>query len=100
MRVSCRQTDWGVEFSVKASPGSRKNEIRGVLDGALKVSVTAVAEKGKANAAIVKLLSKELGIAKTRIELTSGTTSALKKILVRGAKLQLLEEQLSRLVNK
>ena len=100
MCISCRQMDLGVEFLVKASPGSRKNETRGVVEGALKISVTAVAEKGQANAAIIKLLSRELKIAKSQIELTSGATSAHKKFLVRGAELQLLEEQLSRLVAK
>ena len=53
MQIHFRTTESGVEFPVKASPGSRKNEIRGVINGALKGSVTAPAEKGKANAAII-----------------------------------------------
>ena len=100
MIVHFRQTDEGVEFAVKASPGSRENEIRGVVDGVLKISVTAVAEKGKANAAIIKLLSKELRIAKNRIELTSGATTSRKRFLVHGIELQTLEEQLVPMINK
>jgi uncharacterized protein (TIGR00251 family) len=98
MGVNLRQRNAGVELMVKASPGSRKNEIRGVVDGALKISVTAVAEKGKANAAIVKLLSSSLGIAKSRIELSSGATASVKKFIVQDIELAVLEEQLSDLI--
>jgi uncharacterized protein (TIGR00251 family) len=94
MKLDLKQTDAGVELPVKALAGSRRNEIRGVVNGMLKVSVTAVAEKGKANQAIIKLLAKELGIAKSRIELISGPTSSAKKFLVSGAQSFTLEEQL------
>ena len=41
----------GTQLGIKALPGSRRNGITGVHDGLLKVAVTQVAEKGKANAA-------------------------------------------------
>jgi uncharacterized protein YggU (UPF0235/DUF167 family) len=44
----------------------------------LKASVRAVPEKGKANAALVALVSKAAGIARGRIELVSGATSRAK----------------------
>ena len=47
----------GVLLPVRAQPGSRRNEIRGQQEGQLKVSVTQIAEKGKANKALVALLS-------------------------------------------
>lgn len=100
MQIQFRETDDGVEFSVKASPGSRKNEFRGVINGALKISVTAAAEKGKANAAIIKLLSKELRISKSRIELISGSTSSLKTIRVVDVDLATLKEQINQLLVK
>ena len=98
MSVELIQRERGVEFRVKASPGSRKNEIRGVFNGALKVCVTSVAEKGKANQAIVKLLARKLGYAKSQIELTSGSTSPLKKFLVLGTELATLEEAMAKLL--
>ncbi len=97
MQVIVRQTKKGIELKIKASPGSRKNEIRGVMDGALKVSVTAVAEKGKANAAIAKLLSKALGIGRSQIELGSGATSSVKKFIVKDIELSVLEKKLNEL---
>jgi uncharacterized protein len=69
---------------VRAQPGARRNEIRGVQDGALKVCVTQSPEKGKANKALVELLSKKLGLKKSQIELVAGETSHQKRFLIRG----------------
>jgi hypothetical protein len=80
----------GVILPVRAQPGSRKSELRGEQDGALKVAVTQVAEKGKANKAIVEYLAKQLGLRKSQIELISGETSAQKKFLVRDVSIDQL----------
>ena len=69
---------------VRAHAGSRHSGLRGEQDGALKVAVTQVAEKGKANKAIIATLSKELGIRRSAFRLLSGSTTARKKILVTG----------------
>ena len=61
-------------LKVRIVPKAGRNSIIGLHDGMLKVLVTAVPEKGKANAALVKLLSKTLGIAKTSIHIVSGET--------------------------
>ena len=74
----------GTILSVRAQPGARRNELRGYQDGALKVCVTQVAEKGKANKALIALLGKELSLRKSQIELISGETSAQKRFLIRG----------------
>ena len=74
----------GTILPVRAQPGARRNEIRGVQDGQLKVCVTQSPEKGKANKAVVELLAKKLGLKKSQIELISGETSHQKRFLVRG----------------
>ena len=66
----------GTILPVRAHPGARRNEIRGVQDGMLKVSVTQAPEKGKANKAVIELLAKKLGLKKSQIELIAGETSA------------------------
>ncbi len=72
----------GVILPVRAKPAARQNSITGVFNGALKVSVTTAPEKGKANKAILKLLSKELGIPAKLISLHSGETSGEKKFFI------------------
>ena len=74
----------GVLLPVRAQPGSRNSGLRGQQHGALKVSVTQVAEKGKANQAIVEVLSKELGFRRSQIELHSGALARQKKFLICG----------------
>jgi uncharacterized protein (TIGR00251 family) len=85
--------DDGTILSVRAQPGARRNEIRGVQDGILKVSVTQAPEKGKANKAVVELLAKKLGLKKSRIELLSGETSHQKRFLVHGIDCKTLAEK-------
>lgn len=74
----------GVILPVRAQPGARRNEIRGIQDGMLKASVTQSPEKGKANKALIDLLCKSLGLKKSQVELISGETSHQKRFLVRG----------------
>jgi uncharacterized protein (TIGR00251 family) len=50
-------------LSVKVVPGSSRNQIVGSLGDALKIKVMAPPEKGKANEAVVELLSMKLGIS-------------------------------------
>ncbi|MGI9446005.1 MAG: DUF167 domain-containing protein, partial [Rubripirellula sp.] len=46
-----------------------------VHEGALKVRVVAVPEKGRANHAIVLALAKALGVRKSQIRLVAGATN-------------------------
>ena len=78
----------GTILPVRAQPGSRRNELRGEQDGMLKVCVTQSPEKGRANKALVELLSKSLGLKKSQIELIAGETSHQKRFMVRGITLQ------------
>lgn len=86
----------GVQLRIDASPGSRRNEIGGWHEGALKVAVTQIPEQGKANKAILKLLAKELGLKKSQVTLTSGETSRKKTILVTQISVADLSERISK----
>ena len=74
----------GTILPVRAQPGAGRNEIRGEQDGRLKVCVTQSPEKGKANKAIVAVLSKKLSLRKSQLELIAGATSPEKRFLVYG----------------
>jgi uncharacterized protein (TIGR00251 family) len=64
----------GAEIAVRVTPKASRDRIL-VEDGAIRVYVTTVPEDGKANKAVVKLLSKALGVPKTRLDLIRGATS-------------------------
>ena len=64
----------------------------------LKVCVTQSPEKGKANKALVELLSKSLGVRKSQIELLSGETSSQKRFLIRGVACEELSRRIEALI--
>ena len=70
------------QLKVKVVPGSSRNQIMGWLGDALKIKVTAPPEKGKANEAVVELLSMTLGISSDDIEVVSGHSSPSKIIAI------------------
>jgi uncharacterized protein (TIGR00251 family) len=76
------QRDLVMRISVHATAGSRRNHVGGQHDGALRVAVTAPADKGRANKAIGKLLATALGISARQIELASGATNRRKVFVV------------------
>jgi uncharacterized protein (TIGR00251 family) len=70
---------------VRVAPKASRNAVTGLAaeaDGgiAVKVAVTAAPEGGKANAALVKLLAKEWGVAKSDLSIMSGETGRRKTI--------------------
>jgi len=82
------------------SAGCPAQQDSGCARRCLRVSVTAAPDKGKANQAIVKLLSESLNVAKSSIELRSGATSREKRFLVRGIEQDALLAQIEALVER
>ncbi len=83
MTIEIKRHPSGVLLPVHAQPGSRKNEIKGERNGSLKVSVTQIPEKGKANKVIAEFIAKTLGLRRSQIELVSGETSPAKIFLIK-----------------
>lgn len=70
-------------YRVKVISGAPKSEMRGQMtDGTLKVAIQAIAEKGKANLALISFLAKEFRVEKDKIEILSGASSHLKLIRI------------------
>jgi len=71
----------GAEITVRVTPKASRNAVK-VEDGQIRVYVTTVPEGGKANAAVQKLLAKQMGLAKSRLVLIRGQTARDKTFLV------------------
>jgi len=89
----------GVILPVRAQPGASRAGIRGEHGGALKVSVTQVAEKGKANESLLETLAKGLGLQRSQIELVNGETHRDKQFLIRGIGREELAERIAALID-
>lgn len=71
----------GTQMTVRVTPKASRNRV--VEDGdILRVYVTVVPENGKANAAVLKLLSKTLDIPKSRLKILRGDSSRDKVIAI------------------
>jgi uncharacterized protein (TIGR00251 family) len=84
MPITITRHPEGSILAVRAQPGAKRNAVLGEQAGALKVSVTAPPEDGRANAALVELLRDWLGVKRSQIELASGHTNRNKTFLIRG----------------
>lgn len=73
----------GARLTVRVTPKASRNAIT-VEGDRLRVYVTTAPTDGKANAAVIKLLAKALGVAKSRLVLVQGATSRDKVFRVEG----------------
>lgn len=85
----------GVRVRVRLTPRGSANRLVGLIaeaDGgvALKIMVTATAEQGKANAALIALLSRAWHLAKSDISIVAGASDRRKTVHVAGPPGQLL----------
>ena len=89
-RSAIRRTlDDAVVLAIHVTPKAGANAIgnlQAAADGshALKVRVTQPPDKGKANKAVISLLAKRLGFAKSALEIVAGHTSRDKLIRITG----------------
>lgn len=79
----------GVRVTLRVTPKASRNAVTGLADTAdgrkaLKVAVTAVPEDGKANEAVIKLLSKLWHVPKSSIAVVAGHTDRNKILHVAG----------------
>ena len=71
-------------LQVKVIPKSPKNEIVEILaDNTVKIRIKAPPEKGRANAELLKFLSKELNLPLQNLSIISGKTEQRKLIKIK-----------------
>lgn len=71
-------------LSIKVVPRAARDEIAGWLGDALKVKVAAVPEKGRANAAVERLLGDALGVGEAAVTVVAGGSSPRKIVRIDG----------------
>ena len=73
-----------MELQVRVQPRAKRNDIEVVEGSKLKVYVTTAPEGGKANDAVVALIAKSLGVAKSHIKILRGHKSRDKLLNIEG----------------
>lgn len=78
-----------LRLHLRVTPKASANKIEGLAETAdgsqvLKIRVTAVPERGKANKAVIKLVAKALGVAPGTLSVIAGETSRNKTLALEG----------------
>ncbi|MCU4178699.1 DUF167 family protein [Bosea sp. BH3] len=84
-----RETKEGLALSVRLTPRGGRDALEGIetlADGrsVLKARVRAAPTEGEANAALIQLLAKELGLSRSQISIAAGASARLKTVALRG----------------
>jgi uncharacterized protein (TIGR00251 family) len=95
VKSSIRKIDRGVAFTAKVVPGSSRTCFSGLLDGMVKVKVSAAPEKGKANQCLIAFLAKQLGVKKNAVSIVSGKSNPVKQVEIAGISLERLMKELN-----
>jgi uncharacterized protein (TIGR00251 family) len=79
----------GVVLTVRLTPRGGRDAIDGIevlADGrcVLKARVRVPASEGEANAALIRLVARALGVAPRAVTLVSGDTSRIKRLSIAG----------------
>ncbi|HLT70333.1 MAG TPA: DUF167 domain-containing protein [Acidimicrobiales bacterium] len=77
--------DGSILLTVHVQPGAARAGVVGTHGDALKVKVAAPPERGRANAALERLIAEELGLRPTDVEVVAGHTGRRKRVRLRGA---------------
>ena len=86
-------------ISVKITPNAKQNSVISETDGVWTFKIASQPIEGKANAELIKYLSKILDIAKSNITIDKGQTSRIKKILIEGLDEDQVIERLKKELN-
>ncbi len=96
-----QQSTDGVALDVRLTPRGAHDAIEGIerrADGrvVLKARVRAAPFEGQANAALCRLVARELGIAPRQVEIASGEGARIKRLRIAGDP-RMLQAMLERL---
>lgn len=83
--------DQELHLFVKVQPKACKDEFTEILDGRIKIRITAPPVDGKANKHLIKYLSEIFSVPKNRILIKSGRNGCNKHLVIQEPK-QLPEE--------
>jgi hypothetical protein len=74
----------GIYLDLHIQPGARRPGIVGLHGDALKVAVSAPAESGRANQAVLRAVSALFDVPIGDVSLTSGYRSRRKQVFIKG----------------
>lgn len=90
-QVTVDQARGTVSFAVRVQPRASREEIAGVIDGAMKIRLCAPAMENRANEALIEFLAAVLKTSKSAVRIRSGEQSRTKRVEIFGVTRQQVE---------
>jgi uncharacterized protein len=84
-----------ITVDILVQPRASRAKIGPMHDGRIKVAVTAPPVDGEANAAVIELFARRLGIARGSVEIVAGASSRRKTIKLAHVTAQQIAELLA-----
>jgi uncharacterized protein (TIGR00251 family) len=79
-----REQAGAVTLDILVQPRASRAKLGPVHDGRLKVAVTSPPVDGEANAAVIELFAKQLGVPRSAVEVIAGASSRRKTLRISG----------------
>ncbi len=79
-----RETAGGVLVEVRVIPRAGRSGVAGLRNGAVLVRLNAPPVDGAANAELIEVLARALGVARRDVEIVAGERGRLKRVRVAG----------------
>ncbi len=86
--------DTGTLVTLYVQPRASRTEVSGLHEGSLRLRVAAPPVDGEANAEIIAFLAKQLGVAKSAIQIVSGGSGRRKRVRIDGIRPENVERTL------
>ena len=81
-----------ITIDILVQPRASRTKIGPMHDGRLKIAVTAPPVDGEANAAVIDLIARRLGVARGDVEVIAGASSRRKTLRIANATAQQIAE--------
>ena len=89
----------GIIINIYVKPGSDREAL--VLEGdELVFYTTEIPEKGRANAALIRFLSRAVGLPVSKIDIIYGLRDRTKRVLVKDINIEQLVDKLASVISK
>jgi len=92
--LSVNELNGAVTFAVRVQPRASRDEVSGVIEGALKIRLRAAALENRANEALCEFLADLLKRPKSAVRILNGERSRTKRVIVDGVTRQQVESLL------
>jgi uncharacterized protein (TIGR00251 family) len=90
-----KSKEGGILISIRVQPGASRDSITGIREGSLAIKLCSPPVDGRANDALIKFISRKVGVPPSSIQIIQGIKNRKKVLSVPGVSADEIENALS-----